>query len=291
MINADGETLRINDYSWNKVANMLYLEAPAGVGYSYSKTPSDYVKYNDVITADDSYHFLLNFFAKYPEMVDRDFYISGESFAGHYVPALAKRIHDGNLRREVQKINLRGILVGNGCTEVETDANSIPPYFAQHALIPLNAYNQGVKDCKGNFYRNQNDPQCARFLTSIWNGLDLVNPYYIYDSCPWTGFEFAKAMSKKYKFDTHNHPLFNLHRRRISRDMPPPGTEYDTPCVPDSSLIKYFNTPEVRKAIHATKPIASGEWEVCNMEINEAYDWTYDNMLPFYEGMFFCFTP
>ena len=30
-----GETFEKNPYSWNNEANMLYIEAPAGVGYSY----------------------------------------------------------------------------------------------------------------------------------------------------------------------------------------------------------------------------------------------------------------
>ena len=271
MVNADGKTLRTNDYSWNKIANMIYLESPAGVGYSYSKTPSDYSNYNDHITADDSYHFLLNFFAKYPQFANNDFYISGESFAGHYVPALAKRVHDGNVNGEGKKINLKGILVGNGCTNQETDANSIPPFFAQHSLIPMSQYDQGVKDCKGNFYQNQNDPKCARFLTNIWNNLDMINPYYLYDSCPWTGVEFAKAMNKRFRFDSKIHPLFTMHRRRISRDRAPLGVETDSPCVPDSALSQYFNDPEVRKAIHATHTIPAGEWQVCNDEINNGY--------------------
>ena len=31
-----------NDYAWNKLANMLYVEIPSGVGFSYSDTPTDY---------------------------------------------------------------------------------------------------------------------------------------------------------------------------------------------------------------------------------------------------------
>lgn len=35
-VNDDGATLYENTFSWNKIANVLYLESPAGVGYSYS---------------------------------------------------------------------------------------------------------------------------------------------------------------------------------------------------------------------------------------------------------------
>ena len=37
-----GETLVDNEYSWNKLANMLYVEIPSGVGFSYSDTVADY---------------------------------------------------------------------------------------------------------------------------------------------------------------------------------------------------------------------------------------------------------
>lgn len=35
-VNDDGTTLYENVYSWNKIANVVYIESPAGVGYSYS---------------------------------------------------------------------------------------------------------------------------------------------------------------------------------------------------------------------------------------------------------------
>ena len=38
----DGKTVQLNNYSWNKLANMLYLESPAGVGFSWSSNQADY---------------------------------------------------------------------------------------------------------------------------------------------------------------------------------------------------------------------------------------------------------
>jgi serine carboxypeptidase-like clade 2 len=284
-INPDGKSLRMNDYSWNKVANMIYLETPAGVGFSYSNVADDYVHSNDNVTADDNYHFLLNFFQKYPQFKNNEFFISGESYAGHYLPTLAYRIHEGNAKKEGDLINLKGMLVGNGVTDDETDANYTPTYMAQHSLIPMTLYDQGYKTCKGNFYANQNEKECAVFLTKIWDDFpDGLNPYYLYDSCPARPRKFKLELPKSDRL----HPLFTMARRLAPRQklmMDRFGTEYDSPCTPESAIGVYFNQPEVQKAIHANRPIVGGKWSMCNYAVNEHYDWTYKSMIPFYEKL------
>jgi serine carboxypeptidase-like clade 2 len=86
---------------------VLFLESPAGVGYSYSNTTADYSRSGDNRTAEDAYLFLANWMERFPEYKGRDFYIIGESYAGHYVPQLAHAI----LRHSSSAINLKGIMV------------------------------------------------------------------------------------------------------------------------------------------------------------------------------------
>jgi serine carboxypeptidase-like clade 4 len=47
------------------------------------------------------------FFAEHPEFADNDFYITGESYAGHYIPAFAARVHRGNKAKNGIHINLK----------------------------------------------------------------------------------------------------------------------------------------------------------------------------------------
>ena len=90
---------------------MLFLESPAGVGFSYSNTTSDYRTNGDSKTAADNYVFLLNWLERFPEYKNRDFYIAGESYAGHFVPQLAHNILSNNKKANKTLINLKGIIV------------------------------------------------------------------------------------------------------------------------------------------------------------------------------------
>ncbi|XP_023156395.1 serine carboxypeptidase 1 [Zea mays] len=112
-VNPDGKTLSRNRHSWNNVANVIFLESPAGVGFSYSNTSSDYDESGDTRTAVDSYTFLLHWLERFPEYKGRDLYISGESYAGHYVPELAAVIVAVRELTGQNPTNLKGIFVGN----------------------------------------------------------------------------------------------------------------------------------------------------------------------------------
>lgn len=93
------------------VANMLFLESPAGVGFSYSNTTSDYNHSGDKNTAEDAYVFIVNWLERFPQYKTRDFYITGESYAGHYVPQLAYTIILNNKKANQTIVNIKGIAV------------------------------------------------------------------------------------------------------------------------------------------------------------------------------------
>ncbi|KAK6136841.1 hypothetical protein DH2020_029436 [Rehmannia glutinosa] len=140
-VNPDGKSLYPRRFAWNKVANTLFLESPAGVGFSYSNTSSDYRKSGDKRTAEDAYAFLLSWFERFPHYKTRDFYIAGESYAGHYIPELVDVILQKNMESDLTfKIQVKGIMIGNGLLNDETDTRGISDFLWSHALISDEAY-------------------------------------------------------------------------------------------------------------------------------------------------------
>ncbi|KAM3923061.1 lysosomal protective protein-like [Leptodactylus fuscus] len=133
----DGSTLKTNKYSWNKIANVLYLESPAGVGFSYSDD-KEYTT-GDAQTAKDNYMALKDFFHLYPEFKENDFYITGESYGGFYVPSLALEVAKDS------GINLKGLAIGNGVTDMSVRENSLIYFSYYHGLLDVRDYGDYIK--------------------------------------------------------------------------------------------------------------------------------------------------
>ncbi|KAK2420966.1 serine carboxypeptidase [Trifolium repens] len=112
-----------NKFSWNKEANMLYLDSPTGVGFSYSANTSDYYMVTDEMTAIDNLVFLQHWFAKFPTFRNNDFFITGESYAGHYAPQ-----HVELILRTKTKFNMKG----NPLLEFNTDFNTRGEFLWAH---------------------------------------------------------------------------------------------------------------------------------------------------------------
>jgi len=123
----DGETnFTKNDYSWNKQATVIYIESPAGVGYSLCPNKSQ-CQFDDFNSSADNLQALEYLFInKFPELQTNKLYISGESYAGIYVPRLVQQldwlIGNCTANKSCSWVpNLTGFIVGNGVTDYRYD--------------------------------------------------------------------------------------------------------------------------------------------------------------------------
>lgn len=115
----DTNTVSENPYSWHQESHMLYLDQPVGTGFSYTEDNSSYPTTLEEVS-ENVYTFLQLFFEQQPSLVGLDFYIAGESFQGHYGPALASHIMSKNQQLAAQRsiktavsIPLQGLFMGD----------------------------------------------------------------------------------------------------------------------------------------------------------------------------------
>lgn len=131
----DDLTLRPNPGSWSRLYGMLFIEQPIGVGWSSVGTAK--IPDNELDVAWDLYRALQNFYGSFPAYKDRPLIVTGESYAGKYVPSLAhfilqadafasgyvdKLLHTRDLPSDVEPplFKLAGLAIGNGYTDAET---------------------------------------------------------------------------------------------------------------------------------------------------------------------------
>ncbi|GMN50992.1 hypothetical protein TIFTF001_020143 [Ficus carica] len=138
---ADNMSLVWNQYGWDQVSNLLYVDQPTGTGFSYSSDKRD-IRHNEDGVSNDLYDFLQAFFAEHPNLAKNDFYITGESYAGHYIPAFAARVHRGNKDKEGIHINLKGFAIGNGLTDPAIQYKAYTDYALDMGIIKKSDYDR-----------------------------------------------------------------------------------------------------------------------------------------------------
>lgn len=251
-VHSDGKTLYQNPFSWNHAANVLFLESPAGVGFSYSNTTADFVSGGDARTAIDNYAFLVNWLERFPEYKNRDFYISGESYAGHYVPQLAHTILYHNKKAGKTIVNLKGIIIGNAVINDETDTIGMYEYFNSHALVSDEITDEIMKYCNFSPGATNQTDKCNNASEAADRSISPIDIYNIY----------APLCS-----DTN---LTQTPKRASVLHMDPCSDYY---------VYAYLNRPEVQKALHANVTNMSYDWEPCSDVIKHWQD-SPSTMLP-----------
>ncbi|KAE8023772.1 hypothetical protein FH972_009436 [Carpinus fangiana] len=237
-----GEVLVRNQYSWNREANMLYLESPIGVGFSYATDTSSYGAVNDKITARDNLVFLQKWFERFPLYRNRSLFITGESYAGHYVPQLAELMLQFNKEK---LFNLKGIAMGNPVLEFATDLNSRAEFFWSHGLISDSTYKLFTSVCNysryvNEYYRGNVSPICSRVMSQVSRETSkFVDKYDVtLDVCISSVFSQSKYLSPQQVAETID------------------------VCVEDET-VNYLNRRDVQIALHA-RLVGVRRWAVCS---------------------------
>ncbi|KAL0798261.1 hypothetical protein Bca101_053435 [Brassica carinata] len=232
----------------NGAANILFLDAPVGVGYSYSNTSSDLRSNGDKRTAQDSLKFLLKWVERYPEYKGREFYIVGESYAGHYIPQLSQAIVRHNQASGDKTINLKGYMVGNGLMDDFHDRLGLFQYIWSLGFISDQTYSLLKLQCGFESFIHSSKA-CDKIQEIADKEIGNIDQYSVFTPACVANATQSKMLLKK-------RPMTS----RVSE-------QYD-PCTEKHSKV-YFNLPEVQEALHVPPGLAPSKWDTCSDVVNE----------------------
>lgn len=249
----------VNPYGWNRVANMLYLESPAGSGgaQGFSQCISNGTAadchFDDISQAEAYAHTLAVFFRDFPEFAQHALYLAGESYFGQYGPNIADYI----LKTEPfsSSINLQGIAAGNACwggnatsvdcTGPNADQHTIDLYFGKGLFSPK--MREQISDTCTFPEPGVHDDSCYVLVYQMLQQVGPHDQWNIYDNCPNTQ-AFLKSTGKDpvwllrtLRAGMHDHA--ETHARLTAMNG-----GYDWDCLGD---VKHWITrDDVRRALH-----------------------------------------
>lgn len=160
-----------NPHSWNNHFNIIFLDQPVNVGYSYGDDGTTVS--NTPAAGKDVYAFLELFLNRFPEYSTQPFHIAAESYGGIYAPNFASVIYKANKdlalapNPRVKHINLASVMLGNGLTDPYEQMGSVPDYV-----------------CGGPYpiYDDPEGPECMALRTKVPTCQRLIKTCYQFHS-------------------------------------------------------------------------------------------------------------
>ncbi|KAI9507817.1 Alpha/Beta hydrolase protein [Russula earlei] len=260
-ITDEGKNITHNPYSWNERANIIFLDQPIGVGFSYS-TDGSTVNTSPVAGV-DVYAFLELFITRYHEYAHLPFHLAAESYGGTFAPHIASVIHKKNkeLSRatapKLARINLASVMLANGLTDPYIQMKSVPEYA-----------------CDGPYpiYDDPDGPQCTALRSKVPTCQRLIKSCYDFGSrlpCVSAGLYCWSQL-----FGPLQETGLNLYdvRRKCDRSKDADGPL----CYKQVGWIEIWMNNPKNKAALGVDP--SRKFESCNTEVNQAFSLRGDGM-------------
>jgi len=245
----------------------------------------------------DNYKLIQEFFARFPERGENEFYIASESFGGHYIPHLAKEILEQNGSGD---INFRGFMVGNPYVDPFSNQVTMIETYFWHGLIAAPLYREWKHSCTD--ANNYDEGTCYELVDSMMEESGGgINPYAVdYPVCtepdnndyPPSGtgagaiaFDAAAAeeVSTTSRKMTASAQATKLMQRSGGAINPPFLPEQDVyhPCA-EAHLFSYLNRDDVKDALHVDK---SKGWAMCTDDIEFSQEDSDTNQMSLYEDL------
>ncbi|XP_020582937.1 serine carboxypeptidase-like 2 isoform X2 [Phalaenopsis equestris] len=250
-------TLYQNPYSWTKVSSIIFVDYPAGAGFSSPPVSQNY-KTGDASCSNQVYVFLKKWLVEHPRFHSNDFYVAGDSQGGMIVPIVAQLIAQGNEVEDGPLINLQGYIIGNPRTGEEIDVKARVPFALGMGIISDEFAGLVQKNCAGQNDESPTTAACAAHLKTFqryrWelSETDVLEPKCAVD------FPRPKDVAGEYykrslKEDNFGNRLFR----------PPPAPELR--CKGYAYYLGYFwaNKNVTREALQIKKGTVR-EWQRCN---------------------------
>eukprot|EP01102_Stenamoeba_stenopodia_P011268 TRINITY_DN3445_c0_g3_i1.p1 TRINITY_DN3445_c0_g3~~TRINITY_DN3445_c0_g3_i1.p1 ORF type:complete len:474 (-),score=122.85 TRINITY_DN3445_c0_g3_i1:187-1539(-) len=244
-VTPNGTNTVLNPYSWNTQSNIMWIDQPVQTGYSYG-SPLDT---DEAQVAADMYAFLQAWFKLHPEYQKQKFYVTGESYGGHYVPAVSNYIYQQNQQNPAIPINLHGVAIGNGLTDPQIQYL----YYADYAQN--NSVRQLVTDRVLNQMIDATGP-CVQQIAKCNQGNNN-------NECSNAQLECNDALIGPVQATG-----VNLYDVRIPCAVPPL-------CYDFSYVDKFVTAKSTRDAIGVGTHVWHGD---CNFQVNGLFsaDWMHN---------------
>ncbi|KAJ3348836.1 Cell death protease [Allomyces javanicus] len=226
-----------NPHGWHQAANLLFIENPAGVGFS-TVLDDDHIVRTIHDVSEQFWRFSQSFLRIFQRSRSWRWFLVGESFGGMYVPHIAKHILAHNTAGDGDRVPLEAVAVGNGVFFSPSDmpVNWVD-YFAARRMLADPAHRADLFTLRDACAVELADP--ARFASGDLPTCETLtarftNQTYIYEA--------TRGM----------HCLPTFYDVRVSACD---GVEPTDPFR--DAATEYLNRADVQRALHATDPSAA----------------------------------
>lgn len=290
-------TLFENAWRWTKLGSLLIRNLPPPIGFSYcdpvGPAGDGYScgSWNDTKVAKHSATFMRNWMASFAEYSSHDLYLAGESYAGIYVPMLARELVNGGDGLSKQ---LKGIAVGDGCLGKSADGLGacVPEqgplwtveFFHGHGQFSDRTYADIMSSCpREELVHGVRSDKCKSVLNRMDQEKGYSFDYNLYDEC----YDFALQGTKAWHEDRRYWgpplpPREDPSTPATSDAAPEPWHMDGSPCGGTSALPRWVEAPGVKKALHVP---ANAVFFTADNGEGFTFNFTEPTLLPWYQTM------